>query len=179
MARNIEIKAAIADARDTIARASRLADEGPTLIRQDDTFFPCSNGRLKLRAFADGTGELIFYRRANNSGPKLSTYDLAPVPDSAKLRTTLSRALGISGRVVKERTLFIAGRTRIHIDRVEGLGDFLELEVVMHADEPDDIGVAEARRLMSALGVDPDGLIDRAYVDLLNERDASASPDIP
>ena len=67
----------------------------------------------------------------------------------------------------KVRTLFLVGRTRVHLDRVEGLGDFLELEVVLADDEPAETGVAEAHALMEALGVERARLIDGAYVDLL------------
>ena len=52
MARNIEIKAHVADLTALTARAAAMADEGPTEIRQDDTFFTCDSGRLKLRAFS-------------------------------------------------------------------------------------------------------------------------------
>ncbi len=64
----------------------------------------------------------------------------------------------------------MAGRTRIHLDEVEGLGDFLELEVVLREDEPLDVGVREAEDLMARLQVQPSQLIDRAYVDLLAEK---------
>jgi adenylate cyclase class IV len=58
----------------------------------------------------------------------------------------------------------------VHLDRVEGLGDFLELEVVLRDGEPLDAGVAEAHALMAQLGVAPDALIEGAYVDLLQAR---------
>lgn len=70
MARNIEIKARLADRARVEAVAAALADGPGTLIRQDDTFFGCAKGRLKLREFAAGHGELIFYQRADASGPK-------------------------------------------------------------------------------------------------------------
>jgi predicted adenylyl cyclase CyaB len=63
--------------------------------------------------------------------------------------------------------LYLAGRTRIHLDRVEGLGEFLELEVALREGEPAEAGVREAEELMTRLGVTPAQLIDRAYVDLL------------
>ena len=67
----------------------------------------------------------------------------------------------------KHRTLYLVGRTRIHLDRVESLGHFLELEVVLAEGESPDAGVKEARALMTALGLADDQLIDGAYVDLL------------
>ena len=63
--------------------------------------------------------------------------------------------------------LYLAGRTRIHLDAVEGLGEFLELEVVLRDGESAEDGVAEARRIMAALGIGPGHLVEGAYVDHL------------
>lgn len=172
MARNIEIKARISAISDLIAPAAAIADAGPTEILQDDTFFTCRAGRLKLRAFSNSAGELIFYQRSNDSGPKESFYVRTPTTAPDSLRETLTLACGAVGRVRKQRTLFLAGRTRIHLDVVENLGHFLELEVVLRDAEPLENGVREAERLMQQLGVAPSQLIDRAYVDLLAERQA-------
>lgn len=167
MARNIEIKARIDSVESVAPRAAALAQHGPERIEQDDTFFPCAQGRLKLRAFDASRGELIFYARPDQTGPKESFYILSPTASPDTLRAALSAAHGEGGRVRKVRTLFLVGRTRVHLDRVEGLGDFLELEVVLADDEPAETGVAEAHALMDALGVERARLIDGAYVDLL------------
>lgn len=167
MPRNIEIKARIPSI-DTLAEALRLLPhQGPVEIFQDDTFFRCDAGRLKLRAFSDTEGELIFYRRDNQQGPKESFYVRAPTRDPSALRQALGLAHGETGRVIKQRTLYLLGRTRVHLDRVQGLGEFLELEVVMQDDEPLDAGIEEAHRWMAQLGVGPGQLVEDAYVDLL------------
>ncbi len=167
MARNIEIKARVGSISALARKVAGIASEGPVEILQDDTFFRCEAGRLKLRAFADGTGQLIFYRRENQSGPKESFYQLTRTDEPDSLRETLSLAYGQSGRVRKHRTLFIVGKTRVHLDRVEGLGEFLELEVVLGDGEATEAGVEEADDLMERLGVLPTDLIEGAYVDLL------------
>jgi predicted adenylyl cyclase CyaB len=167
MARNVEIKVRIESVESVFSKAAELADEGPVEIIQDDTFFPCENGRLKLRAFSEDEGELIFYRRSRRKGPKESFYIVSPTGSPDTLRESLSLAYGTAGRVCKNRTLLLAGRTRIHLDRVEGLGDFLELEVALEEGEPVESGEAEARDLMEKLGIRPDQLIECAYVDLL------------
>jgi predicted adenylyl cyclase CyaB len=179
MARNVEIKARVSDIADLIERAKHLATSGPTVIHQDDTFFGCASGRMKLRAFQNGNGELIFYRRENSEGPKTSFYDLTPTHDADRLRTTLSLAYGKVGRVIKERTLYLVGRTRIHIDRVNDLGDFMELEVALHDGEDEAAGIQEAHELIAALGISKDALIDCAYVDLLNERRSAVKLRVP
>jgi predicted adenylyl cyclase CyaB len=170
MARNIEIKAHVADLAALTARAAAIADEGPVEIRQDDTFFACERGRLKLRAFSTTEGELIFYRRADQEGPKESFYVRTPTAAPDSLREVLTLACGEVGRVRKRRMLFMVGRTRIHLDEVEGLGSFMELEVVLREGESAADGVREAEHLMVRLQVKPSQLIDRAYVDLLAER---------
>ncbi|MBS1200615.1 MAG: adenylate cyclase [Proteobacteria bacterium] len=166
-ARNVEIKARVADLAAVEARAAAIADSGPVDISQDDTFFTCPRGRLKLRQLAPDHGQLIHYQRPDQGGPKLSDYVIAPTPDPAALREALTRAYGVAGRVRKHRRLYLAGRTRIHLDRVEGLGDFMELEVVLDAGDDTAGGEAEARRIMLALGVDERDLIEGAYVDLM------------
>lgn len=169
MPRNIEIKASVSSLAALMAKAVSVATSGPTVIHQDDTFLACDKGRLKLRAFPNGSGELIFYRRENVGGPKTSFYDIALTQNADQLRGTLALAYGVVGRVKKKRTLFLVGRTRVHIDEVQGLGDFMELEVVLDDDETETSGIQEAHELMSVLGIPGSALVDRAYVDLINE----------
>lgn len=165
--RNVEIKARIASVEAMAPRVAALADRGPVEIEQDDTFFVCERGRLKLRALSPTEGQLIFYRRANQAGPKESRFVISPTASPDSLRDALTLAYGSAGRVRKHRTLYLVGRTRVHLDRVESLGHFLELEVVLAEGESPDAGVKEARALMTALGLADDQLIDGAYVDLL------------
>ncbi len=167
MSRNVEIKARIERGDTWSAKIAALAGAGPIDIAQDDTFFRCDSARLKPRAFSGGTGELIYYRRANEYGPKESFYLRSPTPSPDSLRECLTLAYGQVGRVRKHRKLFLLGRTRVHLDEVEGLGHFLELEVVLADDEPAEAGVREARGLMEKLDIKPHQLIEDAYVDLL------------
>lgn len=168
MARNIEIKARVENLDAIAQRVQAIADGLAVEIYQDDTFFHCEQGRLKLRAFADGTGQLIFYQRADTQGPKESFYQLTATPEADALRQTLTLAYGRAGRVTKRRWLMVIGRTRIHLDRVDGLGDFVELEVVLEKDELLDAGADEARRIMAQLGIHESQWVQGAYVDLLS-----------
>ena len=167
MARNIEIKARVENVALLTPRVAELASEGPLEIAQDDTFFACDTGRLKLRAFSNDSGELIFYQRVNQTGPRESFYLRSPTTSPETLRESLSLAYGQIGRIRKYRTLFLVGRTRVHLDRVEGLGHFLELEVMLVGDEPSDQGVREASELMERLGIQADQLVEGAYLDLI------------
>ena len=92
MARNIEIKTRISNMDEMLIRVSGLADHGPIEILQDDTFFLCSNGRLKLRILSEKEGQLIFYKRLDRSGPKESFYIISRTTSPDTLRDVLTTA---------------------------------------------------------------------------------------
>ncbi|MFO1328591.1 MAG: class IV adenylate cyclase [Rubrivivax sp.] len=167
MARNIEIKARIDSVDAVLPRARAVAGSEPQPIEQDDRFFTAPHGRLKLRRFADGSAELIHYHRADGTGARASDYVRVPVPDADALALALTRALGAGARVRKQRLLLLAGQTRIHLDRVQGLGDFVELEVVLRDGQSDADGEAIAEALMAALGLADAPRVPVAYADLL------------
>ncbi len=167
MPRNIEIKAGIASVAALLPLARAVADGPEQAIAQDDTFFSVPNGRLKLRQFADGSAELIHYQRPDTGEAKASDYVRVAVPDPAAMREALARGLGVQGRVRKQRLLLMVGATRIHLDQVEGLGDFIELEVVLAAGQTDAQGAATAEALMQALGLAEAPRLAGAYLDLL------------
>jgi PAS domain S-box-containing protein len=169
-ARNVEIKARVANLDELEARAREIADQGPFDLLQDDTFFGCAAGRLKLRELGPDRGEVIFYERPDIPGPKLCHYTIVPTQTPSLLRTTLSDALGVIGRVRKHRRLYLSGASRIHLDEVDGLGSYLELEVVLAESQSQAHGEAVARHLLSRLGVEEASLVSEAYVDLLQER---------
>ena len=167
MARNVEIKAVLRDRDAVIAAASRKTDSVPEIISQYDIFFRCGAGRLKLRVFHPECGELIQYEREDTVGPRCSQYQIAYTSTPEILLDILTRTLGRTGEVKKTRVLFLIGQTRVHIDAVEGLGDFLELEVVLRAGQTEDEGRQIADGLLTEFGIKSDQLVAKAYVDLL------------
>jgi adenylate cyclase len=170
MNRNVEIKAKVADLEVIRQRVQTLADEGPVVLEQEDTFYVCPQGRLKLRRLAHSTeAELIHYERPDSAQPKESRYVVHRTSDPDSLDRALTAALGVRGAVRKRRTLYLVGRTRVHLDEVEGLGHFVELEVVLelHEDAPD--GIACAHELMATLGIAQNDLVAGAYADLLGQ----------
>jgi len=167
MPANIEIKARVEDFEALKARAASLSDQPLEIIPQEDTFFNTKKGRLKLRIQSPDKGYLIYYERPDQGGPKRSDYHLAETHEPGNLKTTLSLALGIRGVVRKTRYLYMVGQTRIHLDEVEGLGQFMELEVVMQEGQRDAEGQAIAEDLMNRLGVRKDALLEGAYMDLI------------
>lgn len=170
MPSNIEIKARARDFTGIRTRAEALADTPVEIIAQEDTFFAVPQGRLKLRVRNQDLAQLIYYERPDQGGPKRSDYQIFETGDAERLKLTLSRALGIRGIVRKTRYLYLVGQTRIHVDDVEGLGQFMELEVVLRPGQPDTDGQDIARDLMSKLGVAESDLLEGAYMDLLEQR---------
>lgn len=176
MARNVEIKARVRDLADLEEVARSLEDRGTEDHEQTDTYYQVPHGRLKLRVLAEGSAELIQYDRPDSRDPELSRYVRARVDDPTPVNEALINALGIRAIVRKSRRVFLVGRSRIHLDRVEGLGDFLEVEVVLGPGEAPEEGEQEAYQLMERLGIRRDDLIRTGYVDLLEaaaERPAS------
>jgi adenylate cyclase class IV len=171
MGANIEVKARSRDWDRQHVKAQRLAGKRPILIEQVDTFFHVPTGHLKLREFTPERGELIYYQRPDQPGPKLSEYSITPTSNPASLCETLAQALGVSAELRKRRWLFLSNEpgalTRIHFDEVRGLGRFIELEVVLAPGQPTEEGEEIARRFCAALDIRDEDLIDCAYVDLM------------
>ncbi len=171
MPANIEIKARLRDLAALSHRAEELSDTPVQVIPQEDTFFNVPQGRLKLRQLAPDRGQLIYYERTDTAGPKRSNYLIAETADPIALKKTLAAALGIRGMIRKTRSLYLVGQTRIHVDEVEGLGQFMELEVVLRPDQSEAEGEAIAADLMSKLGVDELDLLQGAYMDLVENKE--------
>ena len=171
MPSNVEIKARIPDSEFAALRerAAALAARPAEVLRQTDTFFATEKGRLKLREFHNGGGELIYYERPDQSGPKHSSYTRSDCPEPASMREALGRALGVRGVVEKRREVLLAGQTRIYLDEVSGLGSFLELEVVLANGQSVESGERIACDLLKRLGVPAEALESAAYIDLLEE----------
>ena len=156
--RNLEIKARDADPRRSLEAALALGAEDQGELTQRDTYFAGANGRLKLRRQSPGDAELIQYRRPDEPGPRISEFRRVPVAEAEALEQALDAALGTLVVVEKRRRLLTWEGVRIHLDDVDGLGTFVELEA------PED-GAYRVDELTEALGIgDP---IPGSYSDLL------------
>lgn len=170
MPKNVEIKARAADFEKQRAIANDLSDTPCKKLKQKDTFFKTTQGRLKLRILDDDFGQLILYSRQNQTGPTVSNYKISDSRDPESLKQILSTAYGVAGQVDKTRYLYFSGRTRIHFDTVEKLGEFIELEVVLNDNEDISDGELETNNLMTKLNIEAKDLIDVAYTDLLDQQ---------
>lgn len=164
--KNIEIKSPLADRPGTEERLRSLGAKLEWTRRQVDTFFNSPSGWLKLREAEDCQSELISYRRSvEDSGPRESDYHILRIDEPSELLSVLESSLGILGRVEKQRALWIYRNTRVHLDRVEGLGNFLELETVL-ADIDGAEGTAESEEVINLLELDRKSFISVPYLEL-------------
>ena len=164
---NVELKARDPNPEVTAARCLNLGAVSAGTLHQRDVYFHTRHGRLKLRAHLGDGGELIAYRRPDSAAARESTYVRAAVPDPDPVLDALDAALGTVIVVSKRRRLFLWEGVRIHLDEVEQLGSFIELEAVL----PDagDLATAHEKvaRLRSSLGIKDGELESVGYADLL------------
>jgi adenylate cyclase class IV len=170
---NVETKARCEDLEALADRARAAGGRYGGRLDQVDTYFAVEDGRLKLREQAhhapDGrvvsSAELISYRRPDVRSARVSEFTRVPVRDGGVTRAELGARHGVRGTVVKRRQLWILDATRIHLDEVDGLGSFVELETVFEgATEPG--ARAEHERVLALLGIRPESAIPGSYIDL-------------
>jgi adenylate cyclase class IV len=125
---------------------------------------------LKLREIDRATGnraEVIWYQRPNVIGYRGSDYSVVPVGDAAGIKAALSGACGVRGVVRKEREVWLYDNVRIHLDRIEELGSFVEFEAVMSESEDEAASLSRLDRLCAALGVREQDRVAQSYADLV------------
>jgi homotetrameric cytidine deaminase len=166
--RNVELKARDPDPARTLERALALGAEDRGELVQRDTYFAGARGRLKLRDQDPGEAELIAYHRPDHSEARTSEYRRVPLgADAGALREALDRAHGTLVVVDKRRRLLVWEGVRIHLDEVEGLGCFLELEAVAAEDSDLSLERQKVERLRGELEIEDTNLVAASYSDLL------------
>ena len=170
---NVEIKARCADLAALRLLALEAGAEFVVEMVQHDTYFRHPRKRLKLRLIEDRSGrraELIGYRRNDAERPRPSRYTVRRVRLPALRRRWLALRYGVLAEVSKRRELWRRRGVRIHLDEVEGLGSFVELEAVVGKIGSVEEAERRCRRLMEILGVDSGEIIGCSYADLVVER---------
>lgn len=136
---------------------------------QTDTYFHCAQGRLKLRQ-GNVEKNLIFYRRPDQAGPKTAEVSLYKPDNSGDLKQLLSQALGVWKQVVKQREIYFIDNVKFHLDHVEGLGNFVEIEAI---DTDGSIPVDKLREqcnfYLNLFEIQAEDLLDRSYSDMVTE----------
>lgn len=165
---NLELKARDSTPERTLRACEELGAEGGGVLRQRDVYFSVPRGRLKLRYENDGIGQLVAYERPDHQRVRESRYRVIPVLAAAELEAALIAALGVVVEVRKTRRLFLYDGVRIHLDRVEGLGRFIEMEALADPAGDDRAGREKILgQLRKALGVEDDDLVAGSYCELV------------
>ena len=164
---NIEIKARCEDAKRVREALHQRGARSAGTDHQIDTYFQAPKGRLKLRQ-GDIENALIAYQRPDQAGPKRSDVALATVGNGDELRAVLERSLEVRVRVDKVREIYYVNNIKFHIDEVQGLGAFVEIEACgKREDEAALLG--QCREYMELFGIREEELVGRSYSDLLLE----------
>jgi predicted adenylyl cyclase CyaB len=166
MNRNIEIKARLRDRGAVLAALAALAARDDGIETQHDRFWSAPHARLKLRTSSRDGASLLAYRRADASGLRSSDYERVAVAAPEALARLLDAALVPAGVVRKRRHLFHVDNIRVHLDEVESLGQFIELEAVVDAAHPEPLCRERAAALLERFGIVPPDIVAVAYVDL-------------
>ena len=163
--RNVELKASDPDPERSLAVVLELGARDRGILRQRDTYFRVNSGRLKLREEEPGGATLIQYDRVDADEARESRYRVVPVDDPAGLCAALTASLGTLAVVEKERHLLLWQSVRIHLDRVKGLGNFIELEGVATKDSDLADELERVTRLTEALDIVPERILRNSYSD--------------
>lgn len=166
---NVEIKAKCSNPDEL---RSILKEKNADYIGTDhqvDTYFNVPAGRLKLR---EGSIEnnLIYYRRSNTKEPKASDINLVPIDNPEAMKELLSNAFGIWKIVDKKREIYFIDNVKFHLDEVQQLGNFVEIEAI---DEDGNIGEAKLReqcqRYRQLFDISEEDLVAVSYSDMVSK----------
>ncbi|MGC2289581.1 MAG: class IV adenylate cyclase [Thermoplasmata archaeon] len=173
--RLVELKAHVDSPAHVDGQLRGLGAVHVSSLYQRDVYFAGVQGRLKLRFQRPGRDQLVHYDREDRASTKESQVQLSVLPPDHGLEDVLSRALGVLVVVTKQREVFEWDGTRVHLDSVEGLGNFLEFERVVSSDAAAREAHARLSAMLSKLGLGRDALRAGSYSDLLRSR-ASGTP---
>lgn len=171
MARHIKIKARVKDVESMQKRVERIAGTHPVILRQEDICFHCrwTGQKLRLRIENDRGGKLIQHFSGYLNHPATSFCQIVEEPEVEELKKIFGEEFGVRGIVKKQRKLYVRGNARIHLDKVDDLGDFIELEL----EGLQTLGLfnqnldAQKAELMRELGISQEDLVYFSYIDLL------------
>lgn len=167
MAQNVEIKVAVADLAALRVAVERLGGRWSEVQDQVDRYYVAAGAeRVKLRTINGGAAQMIRYARPETTAARISTYDITPVRDDEAGRCLVPKDPPLV-TVRKRREIWLRDNVRFHLDRVEGLSTFLELEAVVDAAHDESTCRAQVDEIVDRLGLDPTTFIRASYADLL------------
>jgi len=163
MAKNLELKIQINNPVNLIEKATKVGARFEKELNQKDIYYRSDSGLLKLR-LQNGRAELIQYKRDEKNPERWSEYYVLQITDKSA-ESFFEKLFSIEAVVEKTRLLYIYKKTRIHLDKVRDLGDFLELESVVNQNE--DESKSEFDEVVKLLSLDTSKQIKKSYRDLI------------
>ncbi|OGN07269.1 MAG: hypothetical protein A2750_03050 [Candidatus Yanofskybacteria bacterium RIFCSPHIGHO2_01_FULL_45_42] len=166
--KNIEFKVSLGDKIVSPGKLKNLGAVYEGRLTQRDIYFNCKKGRIKLRFLNGKKAELIFYKRADNKKSRVSNYQILEMglAYARPILSILNQSLGKRATVEKSRELWVYKHTRIHLDRVKKLGNYLELETAIGGISWKN-GMAEHLKVKSGLGLNIFKSVSESYEDLI------------
>lgn len=161
--RNIELKATDVDPSRSLEICQALGASDQGVLWQRDSYFNVRAGGLKLREQDPGQPQLIQFERADEPQQRESRYRIIDIGDAEVLLAALGTAIGVTATVTKRRHLFVWQNVRIHLDEVEHLGTYIELEAVAPADSDLRTEHQLIQQLRSAFSITDDRLQSAGY----------------
>lgn len=168
--KNIEIKARCENLAFVRNKLHELKADFKGVDHQIDTYYNSREGRLKMREGNIETN-LIHYNRPNQSGPKQSDFTLFKTDNPEGLKDILSKSMGVKVVVDKKREIYFIKNVKFHIDEVQELGNFVEIEVTdMKGDRTVQEMQVVCEEYMQILNIKSKDLLQVSYNDLLLEK---------
>jgi len=164
---NLEIKANCKDLKRIVGILNSLNVKFLSEGFQRDTYFKVSRGNLKLRETNTGEDYLIWYKRRKKAEPKLSEYYIYQTQKSQNLKNFLKNAFGEKIIIEKIRKIYLYKNVRVHLDRVKGLGNFIELEAVLSKDGMDKESKENMNFLVEKLCINKEDLLKSSYSEII------------
>lgn len=164
MNKNLEIKIKLDNTSQINSIRNSLSKYSRSVEKQIDIYYKVSKGRLKLRIINDKEGSLILYNRVEKKGKRISHYTISKTKDFKELDFILTRQFDTLIKVIKKREIYILKNVRVHLDKVSGLGNYLEIEIIYS-----DLMKAKKQmaELIKLLHLDEKKFIKNSYSDLL------------
>lgn len=170
--KNLELKCRYPDLLSAKRLAGKIGAKYIGVLKQTDTYSKINSGRLKLRNINNREFELIYYDRPDKKTAGFCKYERISLSkaDYKKILNLLKKSKTISGVIKKARTLYLFKKTRIHLDKVAGLGKFLEFEIICKLPKDENQAPAKMKMLKEVFRIPNKNLISVSYIDLLKKR---------
>ncbi|MDZ7765027.1 MAG: class IV adenylate cyclase [Melioribacteraceae bacterium] len=166
MSQNIELKIKLETFNDILNILKKYEVQKEAVLKQRDIYYKQKDGLLKLRIYSTN-GEVIYYKRDESAKDRVSNYQILNV-DPKEAEEFFKYIFETEVEVKKVRFLYLYKNTRIHLDEVEGLGKFLELETVVKGSTEE--GIDEFNSVVELLRLDTSKQLKSSYRTILLER---------